>query len=52
MPDSQAQVRYAHVVLAGKAKKKGMDKATAAEIVDKMHGKKMSSLPKKVRRVR
>jgi len=53
MPDSQAQVRYAHAVLSGKGQKKnGMDKKTAAEIVGKMHGKKLSSLPKRVRRVR
>jgi hypothetical protein len=29
-----------------------MDKKTAREIVNKMHGKKMASLPKRVRRVR
>jgi hypothetical protein len=56
MPESQAQVRYAHVVLAGKAKKKGgMDKATAAEIVGKMHGRSMKELPErkgKVQRAR
>jgi len=55
MPDSRAQVRYAHVVLAGKAKKGGMDKKTAAEIVSKTHGHKLSELPErkgKVKRAR
>jgi hypothetical protein len=53
VPDSQAQVRYAHAVLSGKAKKKdGMDKKTAQEIVNKMHGRRLKSLPKRVRRVR
>jgi hypothetical protein len=48
MPDSRAQVRYAHAVLAGKGRKKnGMDKATAAEIVRKVHGHKLSELPER-----
>lgn len=55
MPESQAQVRYARAVLAGKARKKnGMDRKTAAEIVRKVHGHKVSDLPerKHARRVR
>jgi hypothetical protein len=44
MPDSQAQVRWAHSVLEGKA---SGDKKFAREVVDGMHGQKMSSLPKR-----
>ncbi len=44
MPDSQAQVRWAHAVLEGEA---SGDKKFAAEVVDKMHGRKMSSLPER-----
>jgi hypothetical protein len=48
MPDSRAQVRYAHAVLTGKDRKKnGMDKATAAEIASKVHGHKLSELPER-----
>jgi len=47
MPHSRAQVRYAHAVASGKARKGGMPPAVAKEIVGKMHGKKMSSLPEK-----
>jgi hypothetical protein len=42
MPDSQQQVRWAHSVLEGGAKG---DKKFAQEVVSKMHGRKMSSLP-------
>ena len=42
MPDSQSQVRWAHAVLEKKAKG---DTAFAKEVVSKMHGKSMSSLP-------
>ena len=44
MPDSQAQVRWAHSVLEGKAKG---DTAFAKEVVNGMHGRHMSELPKK-----
>lgn len=44
MPDSQAQVRWAHAVLEGKAKG---DTAFAKEVVGGMHGRKMSSLPER-----
>lgn len=46
MPRSQAEVRLAHAVLEGKAKGSGMSKSYAAEVVNKMHGKHMGSLPK------
>lgn len=42
MPDSQAQVRWAHAVLEGKAKG---DRAFAEEVVSKMHGRSMKELP-------
>lgn len=44
MPESKAQVRWAHAVLGGDA---SGDKKFAAEVVDKMHGRKMSSLPER-----
>jgi len=47
MPHSRSQVRYAHAVASGKARKGGMPPAVAKEIVGKMHGRKMSSLPEK-----
>jgi len=49
MPKSQSEVRLAHAVMSGTAKNAPMDRAYAAEVVDKMHGKQMSSLPKRVR---
>jgi len=45
MPRSQKEVRLAHAVLSGQAKQTGMSKDYAREVVSKMHGKKMSSLP-------
>jgi hypothetical protein len=42
MPDSQAQVRWAHSVVEGQA---SGDKAFAKEVVRGMHGKKMAALP-------
>lgn len=42
MPDSQAQVRWAHAVLEGSVRG---DKKFAQEVVGGMHGKKISSLP-------
>lgn len=53
MPESRAQVRLAHAVLGGHAKS-SMPAKVASEIVEKMHGRKMSSLPakKKARKFR
>ena len=45
MPRSQAEVRLAHAVLEGKARNSGMSSSYASEVVNKMHGRKMSSLP-------
>lgn len=46
MPESRAQVRYAHSVLSGKGRKKnGMPIAIAKEIVGKMKGHAMYELP-------
>lgn len=45
MPRSQAEVKMAHVVLEGKAKQSGMSAEYAKEVISKMHGKKMASLP-------
>ena len=45
MPRSQAEVRLAHAVLSGKAKGSGMSSSYASEVVGKMHGRRMSSLP-------
>lgn len=45
MPRSKAEVRLAHARLAGKAKSSGMSTAHAREVVQKMHGRKMSELP-------
>ena len=42
MPDSQAQVRWAHAVLEGKAEG---DRKFATEVVEGMHGRSMESLP-------
>jgi hypothetical protein len=42
MPDSQAQVRWAHSVLENQA---NGDKSFAKEVVRGMHGRKMASLP-------
>jgi hypothetical protein len=39
----------AHAVLSGKARQGGMGHAYAEEVVETMHGKKMSNLPTKVR---
>lgn len=46
MPDSRAQVRAAHATLEGKSNI--LPQSVAKEIVAKMHGRKMSSLPEKV----
>ena len=46
MPVSKAQVRAAHAAVEGKSTI-GMDKDFAAEVVQGMHGKKMSSLPER-----
>lgn len=43
MPRSKAEVRAAHATLEGA--KTGMSKSYAKEVVGKMHGKKMNSLP-------
>jgi hypothetical protein len=45
VPRSRAEVRLAHAILEGKAKKSGMDRSYAQEVVGKMHGKSMASLP-------
>lgn len=45
MPRSQAEAKLAYAVLGGNAKDSGMSKAYAKEVINKMHGKKMSSLP-------
>lgn len=45
MPDSQAQVRWAHAALEGAIK--GADKGFAQEVVSGIHGRKMSSLPER-----
>lgn len=46
MPRSQAEVRMAHAVMSGKARHGGMSREYAEEVVEKMHGRKMGSLPK------
>lgn len=48
MPDSRSQVRLAHEVVEGRATESSMPVSAAREIIRKMHGKKMSSLPEKV----
>jgi len=45
MPRSRAEVRLAHAVVGGRAKSSGMSKAYAREVVEKMHGRSMKSLP-------
>lgn len=52
MPRSQAEVKLAHAVLSGVAKNTSMDKEYAREVIRKMHGRKMSSLPKRARKSR
>jgi len=48
MPESRAQVRYAHAVLSGHGRKKnGMPPALAREIVGKMKGHAMYELPER-----
>ena len=44
LPVSRAQVRWSHAVLEGDVKG---DKGFAAEVVDKMHGRRLSSLPER-----
>lgn len=44
MPDSKAQVRWAHAVVEGTIQG---DKDFAKEVVGGMHGRKMSSLPER-----
>lgn len=44
MPDSKAQVRWAHAVAHGDVKG---DKGFAQEVISKMHGRTMSSLPER-----
>jgi hypothetical protein len=46
MPESQAQVRLAHAVAEGGARS-AMPPKVAREIIEKMHGRKMGSLPEK-----
>jgi hypothetical protein len=46
MPRSQAEVKLAGAVLGGKAKESSMDKKYAREVIRKMRGKSMKSLPK------
>lgn len=43
MPHSKAQVRLAHAVMEGKSH--AMPKSVAQEMISKMHGKSMKSLP-------
>ncbi len=50
MPRSQAEVRLAHAVLEGKARSSGMSHAYAQEVVSKMHGKSLRTLPMHVKR--
>lgn len=50
MPESQRQVRHAHAVLSGSARKGSMSREVAREIVEEMHGRRMSDLPKRKRR--
>ena len=45
MPRSQAEVRLAHSVLEGGARDSKMSTKYAREVVSKMHGRKMKSLP-------
>jgi hypothetical protein len=47
MPDSKAQVRWAHAVAQGDVKG---DKTFAKEVISKMHGRKMSELPERTGR--
>ena len=42
MPESRAQVRWSHAVDSGSIPG---DKTFAREVIGKMHGRKMSSLP-------
>jgi hypothetical protein len=44
MPDSQAQVRWAHAVLEGDAKG---DRKFAREVVNNMSGRQMKELPQR-----
>jgi hypothetical protein len=46
MPRSQAEVRWAHAVLEGTIKG---DRDYAQEVVSKMHGRSLSSLPQHVK---
>ncbi len=52
MPRSKAEVRLAHAVLGGKAKDSGMSKSYAREVVAKMHGRSMKSLPEHAKKKR
>lgn len=47
MPDSRAQVRLAHAVMGGKAKRGVPPRKVAREMLSKMHGKSMKDLPEK-----
>jgi len=49
MPRSRAEVRLAHAVAQGMARGSGMSKDYAEEVISKMHGHKMSSLPERVK---
>ena len=50
MPQSRAQVRLAHSVVEGKSDI--LPQSVAQEIVSKMHGRSMSSLPEKAKKKR
>lgn len=45
MPVSRAEVRAAHATIEGA--KTGMSRKYAREVIKKMHGRKMSSLPER-----
>lgn len=48
MPDSQAQVRLAAAIVHGRPRKKtSMKRDVAKEILEKMRGRSLSSLPKR-----
>jgi hypothetical protein len=50
MPESRQQVKLAHAVLSGSARDTSMPAKVAAEIVSKMHGRSMKSLPLRKRK--
>jgi hypothetical protein len=46
VPDSKAQVRWAHATVQGST---GGDKTFAKEVISQMHGRKMNELPERSR---